>query len=181
MDIEGPQLYRAAQITQYVASITRENAEEWYDIVKHCASVKSDDMATFPSFGEFLKQLAARSPDIAIGYLKEDDQVLNNFIPAILGGLAEGARPEEGLSLVTGWIDGGEHLAVKTTNGAATTPFRRSSTIWCCALALNITTNGFCARSPKTMPESYGAFLRSESTVKRPMNPRTGTNQSRTR
>ena len=111
MDIEGPQAYRAGQITQYVASITSENAEEWYDIIKFCAAVKSDDMATFPSFGEFLKQLAARSPDIVIGYLKNDIEVLNNFLPAILGGFAEGARPEEGLSLVTEWIDNGKHLA----------------------------------------------------------------------
>jgi ppGpp synthetase/RelA/SpoT-type nucleotidyltranferase len=111
MDIEGPRLYRAAQITQFAASITSENAAEWYDIIKLCASVKSEDMATFPSFGEFLKQLAARSPDIVIGYLEKDDEVLNNFLPAILGGLAEGARPEEGLALVTEWIDSGKHLA----------------------------------------------------------------------
>jgi hypothetical protein len=111
MDIEGPQLYRAEWITQYAASITSENAEEWYDIIKLCASVKSDDMATFPSFGEFLKQLAARSPDIVIGYLKKNDEGLKNFLPAILGGFAEGSRPEEGLSLVTEWIDSGKHLA----------------------------------------------------------------------
>jgi len=42
----------------------------------------------FPSFGEFLKQLAARSPDIMIGYLQKDEEALSNFLPGILAGLA---------------------------------------------------------------------------------------------
>jgi hypothetical protein len=33
----------------------------------------------FPSFGEFLRQLAARSPDIMIGYLQKDEEALLNF------------------------------------------------------------------------------------------------------
>jgi hypothetical protein len=61
----------------------------------------------FPSFGEFLKQLAARSPDIMIGYLQKDEEALSNFLPGILAGLAESSRPEAAQSLMESWIDQG--------------------------------------------------------------------------
>ena len=112
MDIEGPEKYRSAQITKYAESVAAENAEGWYDVIKLCAAVESDDLATFPSFGEFLKQLTARSPDIVIGYLQKDDGVLDSFLPSILSGLAEGegASPDVSLSLITEWIKNGKHL-----------------------------------------------------------------------
>ena len=62
MDVEEPQAYRAARIAEYVASVTDETADEWYGLVERCAAVRSNDMATFPSFAQFLKQLAARAP-----------------------------------------------------------------------------------------------------------------------
>ncbi len=111
MDIEGPQAYRADQIKQYVNSITADNAEDWYEQIKRCASVKSNDGGTFTSFGEFLLQLAAKNPDIVLGYLAKDDGVPNNFLPPILKGLEESTRADVGLSLVSKWIEGGQHLS----------------------------------------------------------------------
>jgi hypothetical protein len=67
----------------------------------------------FPSFGEFLKQLAARSPDIMIGYLQKDEEALSNFLPGILAGLAESSRPEAAQSLMESWIDQGRHYMAR--------------------------------------------------------------------
>jgi hypothetical protein len=111
MDIEGPEAYRATRITECARSVFPENADEWLAIIKLCAAVRSHDAATFPSFGEFLKQLAARSPDIMIGYLQKDEEALSNFLPGILAGLAESSRPEAAQSLMESWIDQGRHLA----------------------------------------------------------------------
>jgi ppGpp synthetase/RelA/SpoT-type nucleotidyltranferase len=111
MDIEGPQAYRSTRIKEYVASVSSDNADEWYEIIELCARVKSDDLATFPNFGEFLKQLSARNPEIVIRYLRRNEALLSNFLPAILAGFSESARPAEGLSLVHEWIDQGRHLA----------------------------------------------------------------------
>lgn len=111
MDIESPEAYRAAKIEEYVSSITAENANEWYSIIERCAAVKSNDAAMFPSFGKFLQQLAARSPDIVIGYLRKGEDTLANFLPAILAGFEESANSEWGLTLVRDWIDQGRHLA----------------------------------------------------------------------
>ena len=110
MDIEGPEAYRAAQIKQYVDSITADHAEEWYGHIKRGASVKSNDGATFISFVEFLKQLTAKSPDIVLGYLDKNDGLLNSFLPMILKGLEESARADVGLSLVSKWIESGQNL-----------------------------------------------------------------------
>ena len=92
MDIEGPQAYRAARIAEYVASVTSDTADEWYGVIERCAAVRSNDMATFPSFAEFLKQLAACSPDIVLAYLKRGD-ALTGFLPAVLAGLAASSKP----------------------------------------------------------------------------------------
>jgi hypothetical protein len=92
MDIKGREAYRAARIAEYVASVTSETADEWYEVVERCAAVRSNDMATFPSFAGFLKQLAARSPEIALSYLKRGD-ALASFLPTVLGGLATSSKP----------------------------------------------------------------------------------------
>jgi hypothetical protein len=95
------------------SSASPENAYEWLAIIKLCAAVRSHDAAMFPSFGEFLKQLAARSPDIMIGYLQKDEEALSNFLPGILAGLAESSRPEAAQSLMESWIDQGRHYMAR--------------------------------------------------------------------
>jgi hypothetical protein len=79
-------------------------------VIEQCAAVKSNDLATFPSFGGFLKQLAAGDPTIVIGYLRKREEILSNFLPAILAGFAESGDPHIALSLVSQWIDQGRHL-----------------------------------------------------------------------
>jgi ppGpp synthetase/RelA/SpoT-type nucleotidyltranferase len=110
-DPEGAVSYRAARVAEYVASIIETNAEEWYEIVALCASVKSNDGAMFPSFGEFLKQLSVSSPTIILGYVDKNEELLSPFLPAILGGLEQSDRRAEVRVLMDGWVDHGRHLA----------------------------------------------------------------------
>jgi hypothetical protein len=123
MDIEGPQAYRAARIAEYVASVTNDTADEWYEVIERCAAVRSNDMATFPSFAEFLKQLAARSPDIVLAYLKRG-AALTAFLPAVLAGLAASSNPSIATDIMEEWIAQEQHLAaiarhVRLTKGAS--------------------------------------------------------------
>jgi ppGpp synthetase/RelA/SpoT-type nucleotidyltranferase len=110
MEIERPRKYRADKIAEYVASVTADNADEWYGIIQLCTAVKSNDWATFPSLGEFLKQLAARSPKIVVGYLKRDEGLLRDFLPAVLAGFAESSKPDIARSLISDWIEQGAIL-----------------------------------------------------------------------
>lgn len=111
MEIERPSKYRTDKITEYAASVTPEKADEWHDIVKLCVAVQSDDLATFPSLGEFLKQLAARSPHIVVDWLKRDEGLLRDFLPALLAGFAESNKPDIAATMTSNWIEQGRHLA----------------------------------------------------------------------
>ncbi len=108
MDVEGPQTYRAAEVKKYAESVTDENAEDWYELIKLCAAADSNDKA---SFGESLVQLTTKRPDIVDGYLQKDDGVLDGFLPAILSGFEKSARPERGLAIVKEWTESGKRLA----------------------------------------------------------------------
>jgi hypothetical protein len=111
MEIERPRKYRADKITEYAASVTADNADAWYDIIRLCTAVQANDAATFPSLGEFLKQLAARSPEIVVGYLKRDEGLLRDFLSAMLAGFAESSKPDIAMSLISDWIEQGRQLA----------------------------------------------------------------------
>ena len=110
-DISAQQAYRAARVAEYAKAISSETADEWYGIIRLCASVESNDGATFLSFGEFLKQLSQQSPAIVVGYLQKDEDLLSNFLPPILEGFAESAEPAAGFLLINEWIEKGRHLA----------------------------------------------------------------------
>ena len=81
--------YRRARIAEYVESLSDETENEWYGTIERCAATKSNDMATFPLFGEFLVLLAKRKPEMADRFLlRANDDVLN-FLTAFLKGLDE--------------------------------------------------------------------------------------------
>jgi hypothetical protein len=111
IDVEGPAAYRTARIAEYVASVTDKTADDWFEEIRRCASVQSNDMATFPSFCEFLNQLANRSPVIMFGYLEKGDDVLSRFLPPILAGLRESEQAPAALKLIERWVDQGLHLS----------------------------------------------------------------------
>ena len=68
-DIEGEQAYRSEKIDALVASVTDDNADEWFARLVRCAETESNDLATFPSFGTFLERLGSASPKILVRYL----------------------------------------------------------------------------------------------------------------
>ena len=111
MDIEGRAAYRGARVAEYVASVTNDTADEWYEEIRRCASVQLHDGATFSSFCEFLKQLGSRSPAIMFAYLERGEDVLSKFLPAILEGLNQSEHWPTSLKLIERWVEQGRHLA----------------------------------------------------------------------
>src|SRR5215510_9870262 len=66
------------KIAEYVESLSDETENEWYATVERCAATKSNDMATFPLFGEFLVLLSKHKPEMAERFLlRANDDVLN--------------------------------------------------------------------------------------------------------
>jgi len=102
-DYESVDAYRSDQIDQLITSITTENAEEWLDILERCARTKSNDLATFPSFTEFLEKLARRHPAVVLGYLPKLSNRLVGFLPSMLRGLSQTESWDAARSLLDTW------------------------------------------------------------------------------
>ncbi len=109
-DYQEREVYRIQAIEGFVADISDSNADAWLQVIKRCASTKSNDLATFPSFIDFLKRFSAAKPQIALRYLRAAHEELINFLPAFLEGLDESGARDDGRALVREWIAQGHHL-----------------------------------------------------------------------
>lgn len=85
--------YRKTRAKQYAHEVNEENKDEWYDFIKACVKTRSNDLATFPVFGEFLHELAQNVPNIAEDYIKRGDDVVLNFLSPLLAGIAHSKSP----------------------------------------------------------------------------------------
>jgi ppGpp synthetase/RelA/SpoT-type nucleotidyltranferase len=103
--------YRKAQFAEYIAAITDETAAEWWEFIELCAATQSDDMATFPIFGEFLRELATARPGIVLRYLVDPNEKVMSFLPDFLAGLAASDRSSEAVELMGRWVKEGRYLS----------------------------------------------------------------------
>lgn len=87
MDYAAKEVYRNKRISELVAEVDATSAEDWLKVLKRCASTKSNDLATFPSFGRFLEELAKIKPEITESYFDRLDEDLASFLPAMLRGM----------------------------------------------------------------------------------------------
>jgi hypothetical protein len=58
--------YREQRIGEFVEQIDKANAEEWFAIIERCAQTESNDLATFPVFGQFLQRLSRAKPKVVL-------------------------------------------------------------------------------------------------------------------
>lgn len=103
-DLEVNEAFRSQKFSEYVESITTENTNEWFAFLKLCSKIKSNDLATFLPFTQFLEQLSEKKPDIAIKYINALDDDLAVFLAAFLGGLWKSERKSEVKIIIDGWV-----------------------------------------------------------------------------
>lgn len=109
-EIEGVDKYRQERVSEYIDAISEATEEEWCRVVKRCASTESNDMATFPVFGDFLYRLSKAKPGIATRFLERADDNVLNFLPAFLNGLSESGSDEKYRAILTHYLADGKHL-----------------------------------------------------------------------
>ena len=109
-DIEGEQEYRSQKIDTLVASVSEDNADQWYARLVRCAETESNDLATFPSFGTFLERLGSTRPKILFAYLKKENSRFMGFLTSILRGLEEGPMAKSASALIQKWVKAGKFL-----------------------------------------------------------------------
>lgn len=61
-EYEEAETYRAQQVTALLASVTAENADEWFDKLSRYARIESDDAATFPVAADDSAGLSRQAP-----------------------------------------------------------------------------------------------------------------------
>jgi ppGpp synthetase/RelA/SpoT-type nucleotidyltranferase len=109
-DYAETERYRRERIADYVESLSDETENEWYATIERCAATKSNDMATFPLFGDFLVLLAKHKPEIAERFLlRANDDVLN-FLTAFLKGLHESGDRSIYDRTFARYLEAGTHL-----------------------------------------------------------------------
>ncbi len=86
--------YRRGEANRYIDEINAANESDWFDLIARCAETKSNDLATFPVFGNFINKLAERKPEVAGRFLAKASDDLRNFLPGFLNGLALSSRPD---------------------------------------------------------------------------------------
>ena len=86
--------YRREEVNRYIDEIDAASESDWFDLIARCAETKSDDLATFPVFGNFINKLAERKPEVAERLLAKASDDLRNFLPGFLNGMAVSGRPE---------------------------------------------------------------------------------------
>jgi hypothetical protein len=110
-DFKDAEEYRKAQADEYIQEISPENQAGWFTFVERCASTKSNDLATFPVFGQFLVDFAAAKPAVASEWLQRASPDLLSFLPAFLRGLARSDRRDLYLAAVEQQLTRGTNLS----------------------------------------------------------------------
>lgn len=108
-EIEGERQYREKHSIELAQSITEENYDAWKKRILHYASIKYNDMATFPYFGKFLEAFGKHSPDLALRLVRENVEELNGFIVAPLCGAALTDK-EKANDVIRPWVAEGKQL-----------------------------------------------------------------------
>ena len=86
--------YRREEVNSYIAQMNKANENEWFDLINRCAETKSNDLLTFPVFGNFISKLAERKPEVADRLLTIASENLYNFLSGFLNGLSLSARSD---------------------------------------------------------------------------------------
>lgn len=91
-EIQRVDEYRRSEADRYIDEIIPENENDWFDLMERCAKTKSNDLATFPVFGNFISKLAESKPEVADRIFTKASDDLRNFLPVFLNGLAKSSR-----------------------------------------------------------------------------------------
>lgn len=94
VDFHSDEQYRRAEADRYIVDIGAANEAGWFDVIERCAETKSDDLATFPVFGNFISNLAERKPEVADRLLTRASDDLRAFLAGFLNGFVRSGRRE---------------------------------------------------------------------------------------
>lgn len=100
---------KAAEL--YLAAINDETYVEWRDRILEFSKTRSDDMAMFPVYYDFLRSVGQKQPRLALELLEQEDR-MRPFLIALLRGLWSSERQEDVEAIANQWMNDREKLTV---------------------------------------------------------------------
>ena len=107
--IEKEKNYRSEKALHFAKSINEDVYDEWSNRILLYTETDSNDLATFPYFGEFLERFGEVSPDLAIRLIKDNEDSLERFFVAILVGVWRSDKATA-RKLISSWVNESKYL-----------------------------------------------------------------------
>jgi len=102
---------RQQAAARYVDEISDDNYAVWRDRILEFSRTRSDDLAAFPVYYEFLKSIGQKRSRLALELVQEHQKVMEPFLIALLRGLWSSERKADAETIALQWIAGHTHLA----------------------------------------------------------------------
>lgn len=95
---------------QYLEEINEASYVMWRDRILEFSKTRSNDMAMFPVYYDFLESVGKERPALALELLTGHEEVMVPFLIALIRGLWASAKPDDINVVVNRWIEAGQHL-----------------------------------------------------------------------
>jgi ppGpp synthetase/RelA/SpoT-type nucleotidyltranferase len=110
-DYQATEVWRQERIAAMVEEVGPANSVEWLNTIERCAQTRSNDLATFPSFADFLARLGEARPAIVKQYLQTMSADLSRFVTPMLRGLDQAGEHPHVAALIADWVAEGRLLS----------------------------------------------------------------------
>lgn len=95
---------------QYLEEINEASYVTWRDRILEFSKTRSNDMAMFPVYYDFLESIGKTRPHLALELLTGHEEVMAPFLIALMRGLWTSANPSDIEAVTKRWIEAGRHL-----------------------------------------------------------------------
>ena len=95
---------------QYLEEINDASYAKWRDRILEFSKTRSNDLAMFPVYYDFLQSIGQERPNLALELLIGHEEVMTPFLIALMRGLWTSASTADVETVVNSWIERGQHL-----------------------------------------------------------------------
>lgn len=95
---------------QYLEEINDASYAKWRDRILEFSKTRSNDLAMFPVYYDFLQSIGQERPSLALELLIGHEEVMTPFLIALMRGLWTSASTADVETVVNSWIESGQHL-----------------------------------------------------------------------
>eukprot|EP00456_Euglypha_rotunda_P091804 TRINITY_DN9660_c0_g1_i6.p1 TRINITY_DN9660_c0_g1~~TRINITY_DN9660_c0_g1_i6.p1 ORF type:complete len:907 (+),score=193.30 TRINITY_DN9660_c0_g1_i6:308-2722(+) len=95
---------------QFVEEIDEATYDTWRDRILEFSRTKSDDMATFPVYYDFLQSIGKERPRLALELVGDHEDIMEPFLIALMRGLWTSVEQVRVQQIADRWIQDGRHL-----------------------------------------------------------------------